>query len=83
MVDAPGTLNLNGLTTVTGQIFERKGDNTFEWVCNLRENMTSDRWDLQPGNYLLVYRKQKLKSAAYTQEREFSIYSNKSISINL
>lgn len=82
-VDAPGTLNLNGLTPVTGQIFEHMSDGTIQWVCNLREDVTSDRWDLQPGNYLLVYRKIKLKSASYTQEREFTIFSNKSISINL
>jgi len=82
-VDAPGTLNLNALTPVTGQIFERMSDGTIQWVCNLREDVTSDRWDLQPGNYLLVYRKLKLKSASYTQEREFTIFSNKSISINL
>jgi Ca-activated chloride channel homolog len=83
IIDAPGTLNLNGLTPVTGQIFERKSDGSIEWVCNLKEDITSDRWVLQPGNYLLVYRKLKLKSASYTQERKFSIYSNKSISINL
>lgn len=83
MVEAPGTVNLNGLSQVTGQIFEVKENNQFDWVCNLREDVTSDRWDLQPGNYLLVYRKQKLKSSSYTNETRFTIHSNKSISINL
>lgn len=82
-VDAPGILNINGLTVVTGQIFEKMTDGSIEWVCNLREDVTSDRWDLQPGNYLLVYRKKKLSSTMYTQQKEFTIYSNKSISINL
>lgn len=82
-VNAPGTLNLNGLTPVTGQVFEVMEDGSFEWVFNLRENKTSDRWDLQPGNYRLVYRKKKMKSSTYTIVRNFSIYSNKSISINL
>ena len=65
------------------QIFEKMTDGSIEWVCNLREDVTSDRWDLQPGNYLLVYRKKKLSSTMYTRQKEFTIYSNKSISINL
>lgn len=83
IIDAPGTLNLNGLTPVTGQIFEVKESNQFDWVCNLREDVTSDKWELQPGNYIVVYRKQKLKSASYTNEVRFTIHSNKSITINL
>lgn len=82
-IDAPGTLNLKSLTPVTGQIFEIMEDGSFEWVCNLNETTTSDSWRLQPGKYRLVYRKKELKSAAYTVERDFYIYSNKSISINL
>jgi len=83
LLDAPGILNLNGVAPVTGQIFEKMDDGSFEWVCNLKENTTSDRWELQPGEYKLVYRKMNLKSTTYTVVREFSIYSNKSISINL
>ena len=82
-IDAPGTVNLNGITPVTGQIFEKMNDGSLEWVCDLKENTTSDRLELQPGNYKIVYRKVKLKSTTYTVERDFSIYSNKSISINL
>lgn len=82
-IDAPGTLNLKSLTPVTGQIFEIMEDGSFEWVCNLDEKTTSDSWRLQPGKYRLVYRKKELKSSAYTVERDFYIYSNKSISINL
>ena len=82
-IDAPGTLNIKALTPVTGQIFEVMKDGSFEWVCNLDETKTNDNWNLQPGNYRLVYRKKKLKSSAYTVVRDFSIYSNKSITINL
>lgn len=82
-VDAPGTLNLKSTQLVTGQIFEIMKDGSLEWVCNLKENSNTDQWELQPGNYRIVYRKQKLKSTTYTVERDFSIYSNKSITINL
>jgi len=83
MLEAPGALNLKAATPVTGQIFEITDDGDFEWVCNLDERKTSDTWNLQPGRYRLVYRKLKLKSAAYTSEKDFTIFSNRSITINL
>ena len=82
-IDAPGVLNLRSLTPVTGQIFEVTQDGGLEWVCNLNEQVTGDNWELQPGNYQLVYRKKKMKSAAYTAIRNFTIYSNKTITLNL
>lgn len=82
-IEAPGLLNLKSLTPVTGQIFEILADGTYSWVCNLDEKVTRDSWELQPGNYQLVYRKKKMKSAAYTVVKKFNIYSNKSITLNL
>ena len=83
VIDAPGTLNLKSFTPVTGQIFEVMNDGSFEWVCNLDETRTNDSWNLQPGKYRLVSRKKKLKSSTYTILRDFTIYSSKSITINL
>jgi len=82
-LEAPGSLNLRSVTPVTGQIFEIQEDGSFNWVCNLDERKLSDSWNLQPGRYRLVYRKQNLKSAAYTSEKDFTIFSNRSITINL
>ncbi|MEX2485900.1 MAG: VWA domain-containing protein [Brumimicrobium sp.] len=82
-VDAPGTINFRSAKVVTGQIFQVKEDNQFEWVCDLDETKTNDSWVLQPGKYKVVYRKKHLKSTNYTSTKNFSIYSNKSVTLNL
>lgn len=82
-LEAPGTLNLKSATPVTGQIFEITDEGEIEWVCNLSEQKLTDAWSLQPGRYRLVYRKQNLKSAAYTVVKNFTVFSNRSSTINL
>jgi Ca-activated chloride channel family protein len=82
-IDAPGTVNINSAKEVTGQIFEVKENNEFEWVCDLDETVTKDSWTLLPGKYIVVSRKKHLKSTNYTSSQDFLIHSNKSITINL
>lgn len=82
-IDAPGVVNLSAYKSVTGQIFEVKNNNGFEWVCDLNERTKSNQFILQPGRYVVIYRQVDLKETTYTKEKQFSIYSNKSITINL
>lgn len=82
-IDAPGVVNLSAFKSVTGQIFEVKNNNEFEWVCDLNERTKSNQFILQPGRYVVIYRQVDLKETTYTKEKQFSIYSNKSITINL
>ncbi|WP_417266352.1 vWA domain-containing protein [Brumimicrobium sp.] len=82
-IDAPGVVNLSAYKSVTGQIFEVKNNNEFEWVCDLNERTKSNQFILQPGRYVVIYRQVDLKETTYTKEKQFSIYSNKSITINL
>lgn len=83
VLDAPGTVKLRGNKVVTGQIFERKKNNQLEWVCDLDENSQINEFVLLPGDYQVVYRKKHLKSTTYTNVKSFTIFSNKSIIINL
>ena len=82
-VEAPGFFNYKLGNLIVGQIFVKKEDGTNEWVCNIDQNAKSGQWQLQPGNYLLVYRQRNLKSTANTLQKEFRINSNKTTSINL
>lgn len=82
-LDAPGTIKLRGSKPVVGQIFERKPNNQYEWVCDLDENTKLNEFVLLPGHYQVVYRKKHLKATNYTVSKEFTIFSNKSIIINL
>jgi Ca-activated chloride channel family protein len=46
-VVASGTLNYTAEKGLIGQIFTDKGDQTFEWVCDLKEGFNKDLWNLQ------------------------------------
>jgi len=82
-IDAPGVVTLSAYKPVTGQIFEINSKNEFEWVCDLDEKTTSNNFVLLPGRYIVVYRQMDLKETTYTKEKKFSIYSNKTLTINL
>jgi len=82
-VVASGTLNYTAEKGLIGQIFTDKGDQTFEWVCDLKEGFNKDLWNLQPGSYKVIYREKDQKSTAYTKEKNFKIESNKTITLNL
>jgi Ca-activated chloride channel family protein len=82
-VAAPGTIKMRSGKPVVGQIFERKSNNEFEWVCDLNERSISQEFRLQPGKYQVVYREKHLTSTNYTVSKSFTIFSTKSIIINL
>jgi Ca-activated chloride channel family protein len=82
-IDAPGVVTLATYKPVTGQIFEINDNNELEWVCDLEEQTTTNNFVLLPGKYILVYRQMELKETTYTKEKKFSIYSNKTLTINL
>jgi Ca-activated chloride channel family protein len=82
-VIASGTLNYTAEKGLIGQIFTDKGDQTFEWVCDLKEGFNKDLWNLQPGSYKVIYREKDQKSTAYTKEKNFKIESNKTSTLNL
>jgi Ca-activated chloride channel family protein len=68
---------------IVGQIFFERKPDQWEWVANLDENLLEGKWDLQPGNYKVVYREKAQKSSAYTKEKKFRIDSNKTLLLNL
>lgn len=81
-VVAFGTLNYTSQKGLVGQIFVDRGNNNFEWVCNLEVGAAKGSWNLQPGNYKVVYREKDQKSTAYTKEKIVRIDSNITITLN-
>lgn len=72
-IPAPGNLDLKTAKLYVGQIFVKRKIGTYEWVCNLNDNVRSQKWQLQPGDYKIVYREKGQFTSAYTNEKEFSI----------
>ena len=82
-IQAPGFVKYESGQNIVGQIFTVNGDGSFSWVCNIEDSSKFGNWQLQPGQYKLVYRSKNLRSSAYTLEKEFRIYSNKTIVLKL
>ncbi|MCF8416627.1 MAG: VWA domain-containing protein [Crocinitomicaceae bacterium] len=80
---APGFLTYRAGNLVSAQVFVKRENNKLEWVCNIDPTLLTGSWQLQPGDYRIVYRQKKLKSSLFTIEKEFRIYSNKTTSVNL
>lgn len=82
-VMAPGFLTYRAGNNVNAQVFVIRDTGKPEWVCNIDANTLTGSWQLQPGNYRIVYRQKNLRSSSYTIEKNFRIYSNKTTSVNL
>jgi len=82
-IPAPGMLTYSASKTLAAQIFVIREDGKQEWVCNIDPATTSGSWQLQPGNYRIVYRQKQQRSTTYTIEKSFRIVSNKTTPINL
>jgi Ca-activated chloride channel homolog len=82
-IPAPGLLSYSAGKPIVGQVFVIREDGFVEWVCNLDPNTLSGTWQLQPGNYRIVYRQKHLRSTTYTAQKDFKITSNKTTPINL
>ena len=82
-IKAPGFVKYSSGNIITGQIFMKNDNGTWDWVCNLEVGAKSGEQQLQPGAYRIVYRQQNLKKSEYTLERDFRINSNKTTSLQL
>lgn len=82
-IPAPGTFTYKTPWAIAAQIFVAGTSGTWEWVCNMDQNLLTANWILLPGNYKVVYRQKKLKSTEFTFEKEFKIISNKTTMLNL
>lgn len=80
---APGTLDYSFSMDYVAQVFLIKQDSSSEWVCNIEDKSRKGQWQLQPGDYKLVYRPKNQKSSTYTNEKTFKIESNKTSIIKI
>lgn len=82
-IKAPGFFSYTGINTITGQIFMKNDNGTWDWVTNLEDKSRNGKVQLQPGEYKMVYRQIDLKSSTYTMQNEFRINSNSTTTIKL
>ena len=81
-IDQPGKIVVYSQTPMIGSIYT-KNNGKMEWVTNLDDKVVNQVLVLQPGSYVLSYRRKTARSTFYTNDKEFQVISGSSLSINL
>lgn len=82
-IPAPGQFNYSTGNRISGQIFVLDKDGNMEWVTNLSESAMSGTYNLQPGEYMVVYRSLLSMNTLHTNRKKFRIVSNRTTTLNL
>lgn len=82
-INAPGFMKYTCGSQITGQVFMKNDNGTWDWVYNFEDASKSGTHELQPGAYKVVYRQKNLLRSEYTLEKDFRIISNKTTSLQL
>ncbi|HET6245198.1 MAG: hypothetical protein H0V01_11985 [Bacteroidetes bacterium] len=81
-IPKPGTVKLNAKEIGYGSVFTQENEK-MNWLYDLNENNLSETLQLQPGNYIVVFRPKSRKESIYTVEKIFKIVSDGSVVVNL
>jgi len=81
-VETPGKVVIYSATPMIGSVY-RVVNGKYEWVANLDEKVLNQVLVLQPGSYILSYRRKNARSTFYTNDKDFTVFSGGSLSINL
>lgn len=80
-IKTPGKFLYSCPKPVQGQIFVLRNGKQ-EWVCNIH-NSTNGSFNLQPGEYKIVYRQSHFKETIYTTVKTFKVYSGDNVNLKL
>lgn len=81
-VAAPGLLKLNTPNPGVASIMLLEGGKQI-FVCNINPELKVQEFALQPGKYKLIYRTKKRQKTIYTVDKNFSITSMQTVTLNL
>ncbi len=81
VVPKHGVLNVQASTSGPGAIFHRKGDELV-WVTDLDATGMRNQFRLQPGTYTVTYRSRNATRTELSLDREVTIESGRSTTVN-
>ncbi|MFC2114761.1 VWA domain-containing protein [Bacteroidota bacterium] len=81
-VPQPGKAVIYASQYMIGSIYQTVNEKLV-WITNIDEKQLNQVLVMQPGTYTLSYRRKNARSTFYTNEKEFTITSGGSLSINL
>lgn len=82
-IKAPGFFKFISGNSITGQLFMKNDNGTWDWVLNLPDSSKTGNFQIQPGEYRVIYRQKNQKRSEYTLIKDFRINSNKTTSVQL
>ena len=81
-IPAPGDVTIQLKTNGYGAIFEIDGEK-LTWVTNLDDKLTRQRYAIQPGQYMLVFRSGSSQQTSYSKTQKFNVSSGTSTLVRL
>lgn len=81
-IPQPGTASIILPSNGYAAIFVKEGDELV-WVCNMPDNTSSAKYNLQPGDYTLIFRTKNAQETLYTLTQDFTIESGSTNTIRL
>jgi hypothetical protein len=66
----------------TVRIFESVGSK-LEWVINIDDQLTRQKFSLQPGQYILIFRSGSAQQTSYSKTKKFNVSSGNSTLVRL
>lgn len=81
-IPEPGAVNIKYSSSGYGGIF-RKEDKEWKKVCDLKENVSHERFLLLPGKYRLVFRSRNARETMLSKTKEFRVKPGRSRSLDL
>ncbi len=77
VIPAPGYVTFSTGQSGAGTLYQMMGAGEQKWVMNLLENTRVQAFNLQPGSYRVVFRRDDHKSSSYTMVRDFTVKEGK------
>jgi Ca-activated chloride channel family protein len=81
-IPPPGMVTLQTGASGYGSIFVQR-ENSYEWVTDLSESSERQVFQLQPGQYLVVFRSKFAQETGYSKSKEFRISSGSSTIVKI
>lgn len=82
-IPGSGSFYYQSYKPILGQIFLKKGSGEQVWVCDISSVNRQSSFNLQPGEYRIVYRNVNATSTDYTLFKDFQIISGDRVTVKL
>ena len=82
IIPTPGDVTIQLKTNGYGSIFESVGSK-LEWVINIDDQLTRQKFSLQPGQYILIFRSGSAQQTSYSKTKKFNVSSGNSTLVRL